>query len=130
MSDYSDIFMLMGAIVIFSLLTINSNNALLQNTKRSLDSEVEYEAIALAQGEIDQARWSSYARLDSTASDYHFNGYPKTIATPEGDFTVAAHVDDISVTGTSSLHRRVTVQVSHEKLDAPVTLTYVKNQPN
>lgn len=85
MNDYSDLFYLMGAMLVFSMLSVNTANSFLRTSQATLQSDVEYRAIAFAQDEIDQVKLLSRDKenlLKSDHNSYMFGDYPKTI-TPE-----------------------------------------------
>ncbi len=56
MTDYSDIMYAMGAMVIFSILIINTNSSIFRNEVLLIENELEHTAIALAQGIVEEAR--------------------------------------------------------------------------
>ena len=75
MTDYSDIFFLMGAMIMFSFLTMSVNRTLLMNDMNRVGHDSNYYALSVAQESIDELRWvRSEADLDS-----ELNEYPKTI---------------------------------------------------
>ncbi len=56
MNDYSDLVFMMGAMVLFSVFTNNANDTMLRSSILLTQVEVEYSAIAFAQGIVDEAR--------------------------------------------------------------------------
>lgn len=75
MTDYSDIFFLMGAMVMFSLLTLSVNRTLLTNEMNRVGHESNYYALTVAQESIDEFRWvKTEPELDA-----ELDTYPKTI---------------------------------------------------
>jgi hypothetical protein len=56
MNDYSDLVFMMGAMVLFSLFTNNANDTMVRSSTLLTQVEVEYSAIAFAQGIVDEAR--------------------------------------------------------------------------
>ncbi len=56
MNDYSDLVFMMGAMVLFSIFTNNANDTMLRSSTLLTQVEVEYSAIAFAQGIVDEAR--------------------------------------------------------------------------
>lgn len=75
MTDYSDIFFLMGAMIMFSMLTMSVNRTLLMNEMNRVGHESNYYALSVAQESIDELRWvKTEADLDA-----ELNTYPKTI---------------------------------------------------
>lgn len=75
MTDYSDIFFLMGAMIMFSFLTMSVNRTLLMNDMNRMGHDSNYYALSVAQESIDELRWvRSEADLDAV-----LNEYPKVI---------------------------------------------------
>ncbi len=71
MNDYSDIIILMGAILVFSTLTLEVNRTMLMNNLMSERAEVDYHAVTLGQQLIeDVRRITSVADLQQFASDF------------------------------------------------------------
>jgi len=60
MSDISEIIYVLGAVVLFSLFAITINKSMVVNTETTVESEIEYNAIAVAQSIIDQARQRAF----------------------------------------------------------------------
>lgn len=75
MADYSDIIFLMGAIIMFSFLTMSVNRTLLMNDMNRMGHETNYYALSVAQERVDELRWiNTESELDSELSTY-----PKTL---------------------------------------------------
>jgi hypothetical protein len=71
MNDYSDIIFLMGAILLFSILSLQVNRSLLINNIASDTAEIDYLAVSAAQEVIDDVRSiTSEADLVSFADNY------------------------------------------------------------
>jgi len=71
MNDYSDIIILMGAILLFSILSLQVNRSLLINNITSDRAEIDYLAVSAAQEVIDDIRSiTSEADLLSFADNY------------------------------------------------------------
>ncbi|MCC5926651.1 MAG: hypothetical protein JJU41_08830 [Bacteroidetes bacterium] len=60
MSDYSDIIFLMAGMVLFSVLVNNTNRSFVRNTTMYVEAQVEYNAIAVGQSIIDEARTKAF----------------------------------------------------------------------
>jgi hypothetical protein len=60
MNDLSDVLYVMAALVLFSILATNSNASFIRNTSMQVESELEFNAIAVAQSIIDEARVKAY----------------------------------------------------------------------
>lgn len=56
MIGYSEVFQVIGAMVIFSLILMTSNSMILRNSTMQVEGELEQETIALAQDIIEEAR--------------------------------------------------------------------------
>ncbi|MDZ7715676.1 MAG: hypothetical protein U5J95_05625 [Balneolaceae bacterium] len=80
--------------------------------KSSLEGEVKYNAIAVAQDHIDQIRWmSSESELNEFVNDF-----PKMINVETGSGTtlpyyVEINVEDESISGSNVKNRHITVTV-------------------
>lgn len=123
MNDYSDLFYLLGAIVLYSILTLNVSTNLVINNRNLSESEVEYSGIALADGIIEQALWASKEELNSGSSEYMFDDYnknnPKHEIIEMGpsnqyriDFYIYAEVEDVVVNGSNTNNKKITVGVT------------------
>lgn len=60
MNDMTDVLYVMAALVLFSILATNSNASFVRSTNMQVESELEYNAIAIAQSVIDEARVKAY----------------------------------------------------------------------
>lgn len=147
MNDYSDLLYLLGAIVLYSILTLNVSTNLVMNNRNLSESEVEYSGIALADGLVEQAMWASKKELDSDDSEYIFDGYSKNYPKHEViemgpsnqykiDYYIYAEVDDVSVSGSSTNNKKITVGVTspffYNDFDStfsnyPIELEFVKS---
>tara|TARA_R110002124_G_scaffold76758_2_gene205682 strand:+ start:1449 stop:1877 length:429 start_codon:yes stop_codon:yes gene_type:complete len=81
MNDYSDVLYLTAAMVIYSLLTINTARSFLNTSETVIRSDVEYRTIIRAQDEIEQVKLISREDedlLNPNHANYMFNSYPKT----------------------------------------------------
>jgi hypothetical protein len=64
MNDMTDVLYVMAALVLFSILATNSNAAFVRNANLQVESELEFNAISLAQSFIDEARVKAYDKND------------------------------------------------------------------
>lgn len=60
MNDVSDVLFLMAAMVLFSVMVMNSNRLFIRNATMQVESEIEFSAIAIAQSIIDEARTKAF----------------------------------------------------------------------
>lgn len=75
MQDYSDLIYLLGAMIIFSLLSIHVNRTFMFNNLITVSGQTEYYALNLGQEYVDRIRW-----LPTPQSLESFvNGFPQTI---------------------------------------------------
>jgi len=121
MVDTSDLLLVLGALVIFALVTLNINTMLATNTANLTTNELDYEGVAVGQNVIDEARVlafdesctngnspSNIPQDFSNSSNFggasegeaypHFddfddyNGYSRTDTTTHGVYTISARV--------------------------------------
>lgn len=135
MTDYSDIITLMGAIVVFSTLSLHVNRTMLQNNLLSDRAEVDYHAVTVAQEILEEIRWvTSAADLNDFADDYPMV-VNFTTDSESGDFIpyevdinlANGPYDDENVTSFF-----VTLEISSEYMTSgvdgePITLTVTKS---
>lgn len=128
MTGRSDLFMVLGAVVLFSILLLNINGFLFNNQKSKTTSEIEYNGIALAQDIIDQARWKSFDELTQ------YEGYSAVDSTESGVYNISADVVYMDPTSTKtkgksysvSDYRKLTITVTNKLLSYPIQLSYIK----
>lgn len=126
MNDYSDLFLVIGASIIFAVLLIDVNATVVRENKYKADREIEYTAITLAQDVIDKARWVPYNQFNSTYAntDSLYN-------TPLGDYrvTTSTSANTLSGLGITNNHIRLDVKVRSlfSSDSVLVLLSYVKN---
>lgn len=138
MNDYSDIFYLIGAMLVFSMLTLNTANSFLRTSQTTLQSDVEYRVIALAQDEIDQVKLLSRDKenmLKSNHGSYIFGNYPKSSTQRYGasneyseTFTVSASstlIDENDPLVNRYLVRVIVMQTDFDP-DLSAELTFIK----
>ncbi len=120
MSDYSDLIILMGAIVIFMLLGLQANRYMLNNSATTTHSEVEYYALIVNQEIVenirvisDESAFHSYVSSFPTTVNYqtriadlNFIPFEVTVATQQMH---EAHATFEDVSDISSYHITVTV---------------------
>lgn len=136
MSDYSDIIYLTVAMVVFSMLTMNTARSFQYTADTLVRADLEYRATALAQDHIDQVRWETNEnRLDPDHSDYMFDSYPETETITYGssdEYSEQFQVDGESllIEDTADMKRyRVTITTSSSYLDpeVKVSLQFIKS---
>lgn len=126
--DKSQIILVMGALVIFSLLSMSVNNSLFSNDQVKVATEVQYTAIAVGQEVIDQARWESFSSIDS------YDGYSKIDTTQDGLYNVTGKIVYVNLSNTDVAsatptdHKKLMVTVTNQNMLKPITLSYIKNR--
>lgn len=152
MNDYSDLIFLMGAMILFSLLTMNVSRSMVNNTQKITQSHIEYNGISLAHSIIEQAQWAPKDSLDpNQPSKYMFDGYSKNNPQKETlqlgssnqyqiDYYIYVDVqNNYSVPTSSTNNKKITVGVTsphlHEEFDStftnyPITMDFIAAYKN
>lgn len=136
MQSYSDIFFLGAAMVLFSMLSMNTARNFNQIREAFYRGEAEYRAIAVAQDEIDKVQWIyNDDDLDPDSFTYVYEDYPKKEVHTYGSSD--QYSDTLLVFGNSTLigdtgsqkRYQVSISVLIERTDPDVfvTLDYVKS---
>lgn len=116
MTDYSDIIFLMGAIVIFSLLSLQTTRTFQLNNRLQMNGELEYSAISIAQDQVDKMRWMQ----NQTAFNNFVSNFPQSVPlTIQGNtlnFNVDVTVQNITLPNSNVTNQRVTVTVTNDYL--------------
>jgi len=139
MNDYSDIIYLIGAMIVFSLLSLQTNQIFNLNERVELNSELEYNAVSIAQDQIDQIRWIS----TQTQFDNYLKTFPQTKSIAVDNDTLFYNVDvtdtAMNVPNSNVINRKVLITVTNKFLknnsnEAPgnrsVKLKYLKSFTN
>lgn len=118
MNDYSDIIYTMGALIIYSMLSLQASRMLVQNDQLQVEAEIEYNAVALAQDFIDQIKWvESEAELNARLASF-----PQSVDSPVGNGSLTYYVDfeiqDASLPDSNVENRIVTVSIKNKYLGA------------
>ncbi|WP_138430326.1 hypothetical protein [Fodinibius saliphilus] len=121
MNDYSDIIFLMGAMIVFSLLTLQTSRLFQMNNQVKINGEVEYNAIAIAQDQVDQIRWLP----NKPAFNTYVDNFPKTISVPVQSDTL-----DYNISINVSEKILPNADVESHKITVSVTNKFMKNRPN
>lgn len=106
----------MGGMIIFSLLSLQTNRLFQLNNRIQLNGELEYNAVSIAQDEIDQLRWIK----SESAFNSHLSSYPKQVPLVIDDDTLQYDVDinasSMTIPGSTLNNKKVSVTVSNEFL--------------
>lgn len=130
MNAYSDLIYLMGAMIVFSLLSIQTSRLFQMNTQMQMEAEIEYNAISVAQNQIDKMKWiKTQSKLNAFA-----NAFPKKMPLPVKDDTLYYNTDvriqDMTIAGSTVQNKKVTVSVTNKYLQMgsnTVKLQFVKS---
>lgn len=121
MNDYSDIIYLIGAMVIFSLLSLQTNQIFNLNERIQLNSELEYNAVSIAQDQVDQIRWIG----TQTQLNNYVSTFPQTKSLAIENDTLFYNVDV-----TSSNMSLPNSNVTNQKITITVTNDFLKTHTN
>lgn len=133
MTDYSDLFFLIGAMIAFSFLSRGASNMFFFSNNALIQSDIETTALALGQDIIDEAKWAKSATVLNSIKD-EYNNQSITVSIGESDeyqisYDVTMSVSDVSITGSNVTNKKVVVTVDSEYLPAgsQIRLEYIKN---
>lgn len=136
MNSYAEIIYLTAAMMIFSLLVVNTGKTFNNSRSSIYRAEAEYRAIAVAQDELDKVQWIyDDTELDPASGDYVYSSYPVVENHVYGSsnqysdsFTINSSSVLIADTGTQKRYQ-VTVKVVNSEVDPAieVTLNYTKS---
>lgn len=138
MTSYAELFYLVGAMILFSMLSLNTARSFNQTRQTIYQSEAEYRAVAVAQDELDKVQWIYDPNdLDPSSGTYVYNStdYPKSYTSTYGSsdqynttYTINGTSELLEDTG-SMKRFLVTISVLNQQVDPEVfiTLDYVKS---
>ena len=116
MQGYDEVLYVVGAMIIFSLLSIQVNQMFIKNDQNIADGEVEYNAISLAEEHIDRIKFMTKFK---DLKDY-VNKYPEydTVDVGNGDLRYYVEIDhqDENISGSNVINRHVFITVRSEYL--------------
>lgn len=136
MTSYAELLYLIGAMMVFAMLTLNTSRTFNSTRQTIYQAEAEYRAIAVAQDEIDKIQWIYNSdQLDPDNGDYVYEDYPIKETHVYGDND--QYSTDFKINGTSELifndgsmkRYQVTITVVDPEAQpaVSVTLDYVKS---
>ncbi len=136
MSSYAELTYLIGAMIIFGFLSLNTARSFNSNRQAIYQAEAEYRAIAVAQDELDKVQWIYEPDdLDPTSGSYVYASYPIEEVHSYGSsdqysstFIINGTSELIEDTGSMKKYQ-VTVSVLNQNVTPEVfiTLEYVKS---
>lgn len=137
MNDYSDIIFLMGAMIIFSMLTLNTAIYFRTAEQLQYQNTIQYNGIAIAQDKIEELRWiADEQRFKSNSYSFLEGDYPATVTQVFGssgeyemDYSIDIDIVSTSVSGSNARNYSITVFVSNEYLaeNQTITMQYIKS---
>lgn len=79
MSDFSDVILLIGAMLIFSMLSLTTARSYQMDNSRIYNADAEYRAITTGQSIIDELKWKTIEdEFKPNNNKYYFKNFPKT----------------------------------------------------
>jgi len=126
MNDYSDIIFLMAAMIMLSMVTLNTSKTYLSSPDQLIRTQLEYRTLAAAQSEIDQARFITDPReLRPWDNRYIYSDHPLTKTISYGDAN--QYTEEIIITAVSA---RVENSATMERFRITVTASSTALTPN
>ncbi len=156
MIDYSEIILVLGAVVIFSLVALNTNRMLANHNRLLIEQELEYTAIAKGQELVDKARTLAFDETTTggnepgtipddfadpgnlgTAADSDaggifddfddYNNYSASDTTGNGVFNITAQVMYVTENNPET---NAGTETRHKYLNVTVSSPYLSNNIN
>jgi len=116
MNDYSDIILLMGAMIVFSLLSIQTSRLFQMNNRMQINGEIEYNAVSIAQDQIDKLQWIK----NKSGFNSFVDTFPKDVPVANEGDTLFYHVDvetsAITIPHSNIDNKQVNVTVTNDYL--------------
>lgn len=117
MNDYSDLIYLMGAMIIYSMLSMQTSRMFQLNNRVQIKAEIEYNAVSIAQNEIDQLRWvKNEEDFDNYVDDFPTEKF-LAVGNDSLVYTVNINSSNINIPGSNITNKNVTVTVTNEYLN-------------
>lgn len=153
MIGYSEVLQTMAAMIIFSVILLNTNQMIQRNSMMQVTSELEQEVIALGQEVIDEARTKSFDQVTVNAAappslipggftaagslgsgftettrrsfnDFDdYNNWSDTFTTEHGDFGVNVEVFYVDPVN----YQRTFSRTTFKKIEVVVTSQFLRN---
>jgi hypothetical protein len=134
MNDFSDILFLSAAMVIFSMLTMNTSRSFQATSNASIQSDLEYRAVGVAQSEIDAIRWADEKLVNPASGDYLYDNDPITKTVTYGFNNEFSEVYKLKRSSTliensyKQKRYKIVIHVESDEAASPITLDmeYIK----
>ncbi len=135
MNDFSDLILLMGAMVAFAMLSSTTVRSFQGNTEIIVNAELEYRAISTGQAIIDEMRWiTNENEFRSNSSSYYFRSFPVNRTITYGStsqYSTEYTIDGESVLISSANNLKkylITISVKESSAKTtPINLEFVKS---
>jgi hypothetical protein len=116
MNDYSDLIYLIGAMIVFSMLSLNATRMMVESDQLQAGAEIEYNAIAIAQDYIDEIKW--IGKEDSLTSK--IASFPNSVTNDIGGepmtFYIDIDVQDVNIPDSNVDNKLITVAIKNKYL--------------
>lgn len=107
----------MGAMIIYSMLSMQTSRMFQLNNRVQINSEIEYNAVSIAQNEIDQLRWvKNEEDFDNYVDDFPTEKF-LTVGNDTLVYTVDVNSSNINIPGSNITNKNITVTVTNEYLN-------------
>lgn len=136
MNDFSDVILLIGAMVAFSMLSMTTARTFQSDSNLIINSELEHRAISTGQAIIDEMRWLTNENEFKPANNiYYFKDYPKDVTMTYGknneySSTYAVNGSSTLVSSTGGLNRyliKVNVRNTNAPNSSAINLEFIKS---
>ncbi len=135
MNDFSDVILLMGAMVAFAMLSSTTVRSFQGNNEIIVNAELEYRAISTGQAIIDEMRWiTNENEFRSNSSSYYFRSFPVNRTITYGStsqYSTEYTIDGESVLISSANNLKkylITISVKESSAKTtPINLEFVKS---
>lgn len=123
MNDYADIILLIAAIALFGVVTLNISRSMALNNRVLTHSEVSYGAVSAAQDVIDHARWIKYGDITSgKLEDYFSSKYSGSL------YNADVYIPDNFTCPTSNPCKQFNVEITSTFMRDTVTMSILKTK--
>ena len=116
MNDYSDLFYLIGAMLVFSLLSLNATRMMVGSDQIQASAEIEYNATAIVQDYIDEIKWVE----NEDSLDAKIASFPSSVTSNVGGepltFYIDIDVQDATIPDSNVDNKLITVSIKNKYL--------------
>lgn len=139
MNDFSDVLYLTAAMVIYSMLTMNTARSFLNTSDTVIRSDIEYRTIMKAQDEIEQVKLvkrENEAVFNPNSNSYRYEDYPVTVNETFGKsgmygdtFIINGKSEYINENDPLIKRYKITVTVTNKSVEPNIviSLMYIKS---